>query len=640
MSAGPLQVDPLTRPPDADIALPGSKSITNRALVAAALSSGPSVLSGALVAEDTMAMVDCLAALGVVVGVDRGAHTMTVHGRGARLDGGASLWARQSGTTARFVLPLAAIAGRGCTVDGHAQIRRRPQRELLDALVQLGAHPAGADAHGELPVRFDTAGLTGGSATLPGHVSSQFVSALLLAGPIMEKGLRLELTGEVVSVPYIAMTVAVMASFGVQVAVTDGRVYEVPPGSYRAGDYRVEPDASAASYFFAAAAVSGGRVAVDGLGTGSIQGDVGFVDVLAAMGASVTRSADRTQVAGTGALGGVDVSLTDISDTAPTLGAIAPLASGPVRARGIGFIRTKESDRIAAVVAELRRLGADAEEEADGYVVRPSPVHGGVVQTYDDHRIAMAFSVLGLVVPGIAIAEPQCVAKTFPEFYDTLDALRAAGDADLAILAIDGPSGSGKSTVGRAAARQLGLQYLDTGAMYRSVTLAALERGLDPSDEVAVADLARHLDIVVGLDTVEVDGVDVTAAIRSEPVTAAVSQVAANPAVRATLRRQQRAWARRRGGGVLEGRDIGTVVFPSARLKVYVTASLEERARRRAAETGQAAEATAGDLRIRDRKDSSRADSPLVEAADAVVVDTTGLSVDHVVDRVVELFGG
>ncbi len=639
MKARPLRIDPLTRPPDADVLVPGSKSITNRALVAAALADGTSVLDGVLFAEDTRAMLDCVGALGAGLEIDEAARRVVVHGTAGHLvGGGATLDVRQSGTTARFVLPLAAMANGGVTVDGHEQMRARPQGDLVDALVSLGARLESLDADQSLPIRAVESPLRGGVVRVPGDVSSQFLSALLLAAPAIPAGLTVELTGEVVSASYITMTVEVMRAFGAKVAVTDDRLFSVEPSGYRGTDYSIEPDASAASYFFAAAAVSGGRVAIDGLGTASLQGDLGFVDVLEQMGARVEQGPNRTEVVG-GDLSGVTVDMRDISDTAPTLAAIAPLASGPVTATGIGFIRRKESDRIAGPVTELGRLGVVASDDGDGFTVHPGAVNPGVVQTYDDHRMAMAFTVLGLVVPGIEIADPQCVAKTFVDFFDAVDVLRSAGDRDLAVLAIDGPAGSGKSTVARLAAAELGLQYLDTGAMYRSVTLAALDHGLDLADWAAVGTLARHVEIDVGLDVVTVDDQDVTAEIRSDRVNDAVSIVAANPSVRAAMRRQQRAWARRRGGGVMEGRDIGSVVFPEARLKVYVTASIEERARRRSAEAGSDLAEVMANLAERDHIDSSREDSPLTETSDATTVDTTGLTIDQVVAQVVSLFG-
>ncbi|MFV2039732.1 MAG: 3-phosphoshikimate 1-carboxyvinyltransferase [Acidimicrobiales bacterium] len=640
MTVRSLAIDPLVRPPDAVIRLPGSKSITNRTLVVSALAQGTSLLANALIADDTEAMIDCLRGLGADIEVDRALSTILVHGTGGRLTARADLWVRQSGTTARFVLPLAAMAPGEITVDGDDQIRSRPQDDLLTALVDLGASVTLAGEPGRLPVTLLDSPLSGDRVTVPGNVSSQFMSGLLLAAPLMERGLTVEFSGAVVSMPYVLMTVDIMRRFGADVGVADNRTFVVHPTGYLAHDLAIEPDASTASYFFAAAAVSQGRVEVSGLGSASVQGDLGFVDVLRQMGAVVTSTATSTEVRGPAKLTGVDVSLTSLSDTAPTLAAIAPFATGPVRVHGIGFVRAKESDRIAAVVTELQRLGIDATDDGDGFSVLPGAPQPATVQTYGDHRIAMAFTVLGLMAPGVRIANPQCVAKTFPEFFDTVDALRAVADAELAVLALDGPAGSGKSTVARLVAERLGLEYLDTGAMYRSVTLAAIEAGIDPGDEVSVADVARQVEIDVGLTAVLIDGTDATDAIRSATVNANVSQVSANPAVRAAMRRQQRAWARRRGGGVLEGRDIGTVVFPAARLKVYITASLEERARRRAGESGVPVEDLMTSLRTRDHLDSNRVDSPLAEAHDAVVLDTTGMSIEDVVDEVVVMFGG
>lgn len=633
-----LDVDPLTVPPDVDVVLPGSKSITNRALVAASLATGRSVITNALDAEDTRAMIDCCRGLGAVIDGEPGAGALIVDGTGGEVDAaGATLWVRQSGTTARFLLPLAARSLGGATVDGDGQIRARPQGDLLAALESLGARIEDAD-DGRLPVRFGPATLRGGTVRIPASASSQFVSGLLLCAPTLPVGLEIELTGDIVSAPYLEMTVAVMRRFGARVETDSHRRYLVEPGGYRATELAVEPDASTASYFFAAAAACGGRVGVVGLGADSIQGDTAFVDVLEGMGATVARGADRIEVRGPETLTGIEVSMRDCSDTAPTLAAIAPLAEGTVRVREIGFIRAKESDRIAAVVAELGRLGVEATDDGDGFTVVPGTPHGGVVETYDDHRIAMAFTVLGLAVPGVRIADPECVTKTFPAFFDAVDALRAGGDALLAVLAIDGPAGSGKSTVSKLAAERLGLEVLDTGAMYRGVTLAALRAGIDPAATAAVAALARHVDVDVGAQGVFVDGVDSTTAVRSPEVNAAVSVVAANPGVRASLRRQQRAWARRRGGGVLEGRDIGSVVFPDARRKVYLNATPEERARRRSAETGASYDEILAGIAARDAIDSGRADSPLVEADDAVVIDTTGRTIDEVVDAVVEGF--
>jgi len=413
-------VEPLQRPPDATVRVPGSKSITNRALLAAAMAEGTSTLTGALVADDTEAMVDAARALGATVDGDDS--TLTVTGTaGAPPGHEASVFARQAGTVARFVPAVAAASGGAARIDGSAQLRSRPMAPLLDALRRLGAVVEEHGAPGHLPVVVKGP-LTGRSTTLPGDASSQFLSGLLLAGPLLSEGLDVHLTTDLVSRPYAAMTAAVMRAFGATADVGD-RTFRVAGGGYRSAVYAVEPDASAASYFFAAAAITGGRVRVDGLGRASIQGDIAFTDVLARMGASVTVLDDATEVKG-GELRGVDIDLGQLSDTAPTLAVVAALATSPTRVRGIGFIRTKESDRIGAVVQELRKCGADATEEPDGFVVRPGELHPAVIDPHDDHRLAMAFALLGLRVPGIEIANPECVAKTFPTYFDVLESLR------------------------------------------------------------------------------------------------------------------------------------------------------------------------------------------------------------------------
>ena len=415
-----MKVEPLARRPDATVDLPGSKSITNRALLTAAMASGTSTLTGALVADDTEAMVDAARAVGATVEVDD--TTWTVTGTaGKPPPQQVSVDARQAGTVARFFPAVAAATGATVHVDANAQLRSRPMAPLLDALRALGAGVEEGGAPGHLP--FVVKGpLTASTVSLPGDASSQFLSGLLLAGPLLAEGLEVRLTTALVSRPYVAMTASVMAAFGASADVGD-RACRVAPGGYRGTGYAVEPDASAASYFLAAAAITGGRVRVEGLGRTSIQGDVAFTDVLARMGASVTVLDDVTEVAG-GDLHGVDVDLSDLSDTAPTLAVIAALADSPTRVRGIGFVRTKESDRIGAVVEELRKCGVDATEEPDGFLVRPGTVHGAVIDPHDDHRLAMAFALLGLRVPGIEITNPGCVAKTFPGYFDVLESLR------------------------------------------------------------------------------------------------------------------------------------------------------------------------------------------------------------------------
>ena len=330
---------------------------------------------------------------------------------------GAVVDARQSGTTSRFVLPAAALFGTRTVVDGSPQLRARPFGPVLDALRQVGAKVEELGEPGFLPAAV-SGPMHGGPVHVSGHISSQFLSGLLMAGPLMRDGLDVSLSSELVSVPYVEITKAVMDAFGVPV---DGLT--VRPGAYRARTYNIEPDASAASYFLGAAAITGGRVRVSGLGTGSLQGDVRFADVLEQMGVSVSRTADSLTVSSTGALHGIDVDMADISDTAQTLAAVAVFADSPTRVRGIGFIRGKETDRVAAMVTELRRAGIDAVEDEDGFTITPGTPQPTTFETYDDHRMAMSLSLLGLRVPGIEILDPGCVAKTYPDFFDDLTSL-------------------------------------------------------------------------------------------------------------------------------------------------------------------------------------------------------------------------
>lgn len=426
----PLPIEPLGGPVDADVDLPGSKSITNRALVCAALADGESTLRHALRADDVRAMHDGLRALGIEIrgGGEPGGgqdDLLQVLGCAGRPPAPLAIVdAQLSGTTSRFLLPVAALSAGTVRVDGALPLRARPMGPSLDALRALGATVVDVGAPGHLPVDLSGGPVAGGEITVPGDASSQFLSGLLLAGPAMRTGLTIRVEGELVSQPYVEMTVAVMAAFGVTVEHPDERTWRIEPQPYRPAGYAIEPDASAASYAFAIPAILGGTVRVDGLGTASLQGDVAFVDLLARMGARVEQTATTTTVHGTGALHGIEADLREISDTAQTLAVVAAFADSPTRVTGIGFIRRKETDRIHAVVTELRRAGIDADEEPDGFVVRPGPVRPATVDTYDDHRMAMSFALLGLRAPGIRIADPGCVSKTFPGYWAMLDGLR------------------------------------------------------------------------------------------------------------------------------------------------------------------------------------------------------------------------
>lgn len=432
----PLLIEPLNGPLAAVVSLPGSKSITNRALVCAALAGGSSHLRHALEADDTYAMVAGLQALGVEVDAHWNERRIEVQGCAGRpMADAAIVDARLSGTTARFLLPLAALGAGHRRVDGSNRMRERPMADAIAAARALGAEVAHAGAPGHLPVDLVGGSLVGGEISMRGDASSQFLSGLLLAAPAMPRGLTVHINGPLVSRPYVTMTTRVMAAFGVDATQPDPVTWAVAPQLYRGTDYVIEPDASAASYVFAAAVIVGGSVRVRGLGAGALQGDLAFVDLLERMGARVDRSGPDTVVASDGPLRGIDVEMSDISDTAQTLAVVAAFADGPTTIRGIGFIRGKETNRIEAVVTELRRLGINAEEQSDGLVVRPGPLRPGLVQTYDDHRMAMAFALVGLRVPGVQIADPGCVTKTFPGYWRLLDELRGSGTGTMVLPA-------------------------------------------------------------------------------------------------------------------------------------------------------------------------------------------------------------
>ncbi|HEX5991233.1 MAG TPA: 3-phosphoshikimate 1-carboxyvinyltransferase [Thermomicrobiales bacterium] len=418
-----------SRPLDATATVPGSKSITNRALIVAALADGSSQLIGALHSDDTRYMAAALNALGVTVEGDEANAGFRIEGGGGTfIAPEADLFVGNSGTTMRF-LTAALPLGRGrYRIDGVPRMRQRPIAPLIAALNDLGADTYSEAGTGCPPVVVEASGLRGGQTRMAGDLSSQYFSALLLSAPYARDGVAVDVIGDLVSKPYLPMTTAVMAAFGVtaELDTISWRHIRVAPGQRYAGRlYHVEPDASNASYFFAAAAVTGGRVRIDGLGRDSTQGDLRFVDVLAKMGAEVEIGDGYTEVRGPaqGDLRGVDLDLGPISDTAQTLAAIAPLASSPTTIRGIGHARLKETDRVSALATELRRLGQTVDEFPDGMRITPRPIQPADIDTYDDHRMAMSFAVTALRVPGIRLRDPGCVAKTFPEFFDLLDAV-------------------------------------------------------------------------------------------------------------------------------------------------------------------------------------------------------------------------
>jgi 3-phosphoshikimate 1-carboxyvinyltransferase len=420
-----LEIEPFEGPVDDTVRVPGSKSITNRALIVGALADGISTIENPLFSDDPYWLMAAFAGLGFPTKADRETGTATVEGqRGIIPRSGVEVFVGNAGTAARFLPPVLALGEGPYLVDGVARMRERPVADLVEAMRGLGAGVGYAGEEGRFPIEVKGGGIKGGVVGVRGIKSSQFLSGLLMAAPYAEEPVVLEVEGGLVSRPYVGITLGVMRDFGVEV-VEEGRDrFVVPPGVYEAGKYVVEPDASGASYFFAAAALTGGRVRVPGLGSASSQGDLGFVEVLEEMGCEAEIGVDYVEVRGPERLRGIEVDMNGISDTMITLAAIAPFVSSPTTIKNVAHTRAQETDRIAAVARELTRLGAEVEERPDGLKIMPGPVGPGTVHTYDDHRIAMAFSLLGLVVPGIRIQNPSCVTKTLPDYFQRLEALR------------------------------------------------------------------------------------------------------------------------------------------------------------------------------------------------------------------------
>ncbi len=432
-------------PVEAEIRPPGSKSITNRALICAALADGESVLEGALDSEDTRVLIEALGTLGISVEHDPAQSTIRVAGGGGRIPASdAALYVANSGTSVRFLTSMVTLGSGTFRLHGTTRMHQRPIQDLLDALGQLGADAISETGSGCPPVVVRADGLEGGRTVVAGNISSQFLSGLLMAAPLAGRPVEIDVSGELVSKPYVSMTLAVMSAFGVPVvppswipevyqvtqavkktigAPVDGgdltRFWIPSPVVYRHREYAVEPDASAASYFFAAAAVTGGRVTVHGLSRGSLQGDVGFCDCLEQMGCEVRYGNDSITVVG-GRLSGIDVDMNAISDTVQTLAVVALFADGPTNIRGVAHIRHKETDRIGDLATELRKLGAGVKEREDGMSISPGVLEGATIDTYDDHRMAMSLAIAGLVQPGVVIRDPGCTAKTYPRFFEDL----------------------------------------------------------------------------------------------------------------------------------------------------------------------------------------------------------------------------
>jgi 3-phosphoshikimate 1-carboxyvinyltransferase len=421
-----LEIEPVTRPVHGSIRPPGSKSITNRAFILAALASGQTVLRGVLDSQDTRVMADSLRRLGIPVVQETSVQTARIDGlgRGPAVEQ-ADLWLENSGTSIRFLTALCTLGRGRFRLDGNARMRERPIGPLVEALRQVGAHIDYELSAGCPPLVIHADGWSSRRITVAGNLSSQYLSALLMSAPASAVDVDVQVAGPLVSRPYIDMTLAMMRQFGARVEEPEENRFLIRASGYEGRTYDIEPDASAASYFFGVAAVTGGQVTVEGLTRDALQGDVGFVDVLVQMGCQARWNSGSITLTG-GPLKGIDVDMNAISDTAQTLACVAVFADGPTRIRNVAHMRHKETDRVQAVVTELRRMGITADEHDDGLTVYPGLVRPGTVATYDDHRMAMSFSLLGLKTPGVRIADPACTSKTYPEYFDDLNRLCAS----------------------------------------------------------------------------------------------------------------------------------------------------------------------------------------------------------------------
>src|SRR5215211_4999533 len=425
MIASSLKIEPIVRPLHATVRVPGSKSLTNRALLIAALANGTTHLTNALFSDDSKYFATALQTLGFEVQLDETNHEMTVTGLGGKIPATqAELFIGNAGTAARFLSAFLTLGNGEYILDGEPRMRERPIGDLIDALHQLGVELEAN--HNCPPVEIFAKGLPGGKTKIAGNISSQFLSALLMVAPYAQSPIKIELTTDLNSKPYVDMTIAIMRDFGVQIERQDYSRFTIQPSYYLPiTNYQIESDASAASYFFAAPAICGGPVRVENISRNSKQGDITFLDILQQMGCTIKEGDGFIEVTGTGSLNGVDVEMGDIPDTAQTLAAIAPFASSPTIIRGIASARVKETDRVHATCVELTRLGIQVVEHEDGMTIYPCQTFKPAsVQTYNDHRMAMAFSLIGLRFDGVMIENPSCVSKTFPNFFEVLETLR------------------------------------------------------------------------------------------------------------------------------------------------------------------------------------------------------------------------
>ncbi len=636
------------------VTLPGSKSISNRVLLLAALCEGVTHIHDLLDSDDTRVMLAALEALGCAM--QREGNSLRLTGLNGRLpQTPIALFLGNAGTAMRPLTAALAVLGGDFALSGVPRMHERPIGDLVDALRQLGCRIDYTGQPGFPPLHIGKPALQLDAAIqVRGDVSSQFLTALLMALPLVaQKDIVIEVVGELISRPYIAITLNLLAQFGVQVQREGWQRFVIPAVSRlrSPGTLHVEADASSASYFVALGAIAPGSegIRIQGLGENSIQGDIRFIEAARAMGAIVDSGPNHLHVRrGAWPLKAIDLDCNHIPDAAMTLAVMALYAQGTTVLRNIASWRVKETDRIAAMASELRKLGAMVQETPDSIAVtapaKAADWRAASIHTYDDHRIAMCFSLAAFnpaQLP-VRIMDPQCVAKTFPDYFEALFSVTGAHTVHIPVLCVDGPTASGKGTLASSLAAALGYHFLDSGALYRIAAYAARQHGLhlDVAHEPAIASLASTLDIRFEGERVWLGGQDVSQAIRTEQAGMDASAVSSLPAVRAALMQTQQRFLRL-PGLVADGRDMGTVVFPNARLKVFLTASAQRRGERRYKQLiskgiSATLDTLCADLAARDLRDATRAVAPLKPAQDAMLLDNSELTIKESISQVLE----
>jgi len=637
------------------IVLPGSKSISNRVLLLSALCHGCTTVHDLLDSDDTRVMLDALRQLGC--GVRQSGTTVEIDGLGGQLTNRqAQLFMGNAGTAIRPLTAALAVLGGDYELRGVPRMHERPIGDLVDALRQLGCHIEYLGQEGYPPLKIGEPTLTlDAPIRVRGDVSSQFLTALLMALPLVARqNIVIEVVGELISRPYIEITLNLLARFGIEVVREGWQRFTIPAGCQlrSPGTLHVEADASSASYFIALGAITAGTpehkgIVIEGVGADSIQGDIRFIDAARQMGAEIVSGPNWLAVSrGSWPLKAIDLDCNHIPDAAMTLAVMALYADGTTTLRNIASWRVKETDRIAAMATELRKLGATVEEGADFIGITP-PARSGdwrpaSIHTYDDHRVAMCFSLAAFNPAGlpVRIEDPKCVAKTFPDYFEALFSLVQTPASAIPVICLDGPTASGKGTLAAELAQRLGYHFLDSGSLYRISALAALQAGLalDTAHESAIAHLIERMRIQFLHGRVLLNGADVSDAIRTEEAGMNASRVSALPRVRLALLDLQHSF-RQLPGLVADGRDMGTVIFPEAPLKVFLTASAERRAERRYKQLiskgiSTTLDSLRADLEARDARDSSRSVAPLKPAQDAQLLDNSDLTIEKSVELV------